>query len=312
MRLPEVRLMRAAVVLSEELSYRRAADKLNIVQSTLSRQILELEDQLGYRLFTRSNQRVELNEAGGVFAKHAREASLNAELAVKNSHAAFLGTGAILKVGKSPNVDPYLITILKSISLPLYPDLRLNFSSMFSSDLEQMVGDGKLDFAILVGPSENQQLTIVELSTVPLYILMSAGDNLADGYDVNLQDLGDREWILFERHVNSVMYDRIMLETERLNLKTLSVQHFISAEEAAQMLDEKNRIAFLTSADAFRTEMHGLTMRPLTNKSLLLRTALVIRADNRSRVLSELTRAFKRRLSVQTLTQISLPLKNQI
>jgi DNA-binding transcriptional LysR family regulator len=88
--------MRAAVVLSEELSYRRAADKLNIGQSTLSRQILELEDQLGYKLFTRSNQRVELNEAGGVFVKHARDALLNAELALKNSHAAFLGAGAIL------------------------------------------------------------------------------------------------------------------------------------------------------------------------------------------------------------------------
>jgi DNA-binding transcriptional LysR family regulator len=93
MNLPEIRLMQAVVALAEELNYRRAAQKLNIVQSTLSKQIIELEHQLGYPLFIRSNQHVELTEAGRFFVQEARETLFHATRAVQNVTGCSAGSG---------------------------------------------------------------------------------------------------------------------------------------------------------------------------------------------------------------------------
>jgi DNA-binding transcriptional LysR family regulator len=65
--LPEIRLRQAAIVLAEELHFSRAADRLNMSQSTLSKQIFKLERGLGFQLFKHSHQVAELTEAGRVF-----------------------------------------------------------------------------------------------------------------------------------------------------------------------------------------------------------------------------------------------------
>ncbi len=54
MLLPEIRLLQAAITLAEELNFSRAAERLHISQPTLSKQIVELESQLGFRLFERN------------------------------------------------------------------------------------------------------------------------------------------------------------------------------------------------------------------------------------------------------------------
>ena len=137
--------MQAAVALAEELNYRRAAQKLNIVQSTLSKQIIELVHQLGYPLFIRSNQHVELTEAERFFVQQARETLFHATRAVQMSRAVAQGAGSILHAGKSPYIDPYITTSLSSITLPLYPDLHIEFFSAHSAELEMKVMEGKLD-----------------------------------------------------------------------------------------------------------------------------------------------------------------------
>ena len=81
--LPEIRLMQAAIVLAEELNFSRAAERLRIDQSTLSKRIMELEALVGLRLFERTHQLVELTEAGRHFVQEARHALLHTERDVK-------------------------------------------------------------------------------------------------------------------------------------------------------------------------------------------------------------------------------------
>jgi DNA-binding transcriptional LysR family regulator len=85
----ETRLLLAATVLADELSFTRAAHKLNISQSGLSRRIIQLEELHGFQLFTRSNKRVvQLTDAGRVFVRGARSALAQSELAVSRARAA--------------------------------------------------------------------------------------------------------------------------------------------------------------------------------------------------------------------------------
>jgi DNA-binding transcriptional LysR family regulator len=85
----ETRLLRAVTALADELSFTRAAHKLNISQPELSRRIADLETRYGFQLFTRSNKRVvQITGAGRAFAREARSALAHMELAVSRARAA--------------------------------------------------------------------------------------------------------------------------------------------------------------------------------------------------------------------------------
>ena len=71
MAVPEIRLMRAAIGLAEELSFSRAAQRLHLTQPAITKQIAELEDELGFVLFQRDHQVVVVTDAGRAFVEEA-------------------------------------------------------------------------------------------------------------------------------------------------------------------------------------------------------------------------------------------------
>jgi DNA-binding transcriptional LysR family regulator len=68
----DIRLMEAAIALAEELNFSRAAQKLHISQPALTKRISELEGRLGFSLFDRDRQLVEVNDSGRAFVEEAR------------------------------------------------------------------------------------------------------------------------------------------------------------------------------------------------------------------------------------------------
>ena len=158
MALPETRLLETAVDLAEELHFSRAAERLHIDQSTVSTRLHDLEDQLGYLLFKRNHKTVELTEAGRKFVEEARIALLHTERAVQAGRAASRDAEVVLNIGRSPYTDPFLITTLLSIKLPLFPQLKIELSQQFSCDLIREVLAGGLDLAIATEPPKQNAL----------------------------------------------------------------------------------------------------------------------------------------------------------
>lgn len=110
--------LRAAVVLMEERNFSRAARKLGLGQSALSKQMAFLHDLLGYELFIRNGRKIVPTAAGEIYASEARVAIEHGERAVRLSRATTQTLELTLHVGKSPYTDPYLITNLLSLRLP--------------------------------------------------------------------------------------------------------------------------------------------------------------------------------------------------
>ena len=77
----EIKVMDAAIAVSEELNFTRAAHKLHISQPTLTKQIAELEHRLGFSLFDRDHQNVKMNDARRAFIEEARLSVLHGERA---------------------------------------------------------------------------------------------------------------------------------------------------------------------------------------------------------------------------------------
>lgn len=141
--LPEIRFLQAAIVLAEELNFSRAAVRLHIEQSTLSKRILELESQIDLRLFKRNHQIVELTDAGRHFVEDALNSIMHVERAVFSAKAASNGTEELLNIGRSQHVDPYLVSVVQTVRLPLFPRLNVKLWSHFSQELAHMVASGK-------------------------------------------------------------------------------------------------------------------------------------------------------------------------
>lgn len=301
--------LRGAVAVADELSFSRAAAHLKITQPALTKQIQVLESILGVVLFERSNQRVEITEPGKIFVENARTSLLSLDRAVFLTRAAFKGAESVLNFGSSPYADPFLIANILSLRLPLFPTLRIHAYSNLSPQLSMQVMSGELDLALVAVGVPNGQLTLTEVTNQPLYALFSKDDLAARKKAVSLTDFHDRVWIVFSRHIHPLLYDEIRSRTSRLSVRPRDVQHFSSAEEAARFVTQDNAVAFLTRNGAWRVAHHGLTMRPMIESELRIRTALVTRSDNDSRLLSDFVRSAMRKFKANAAPrQEELPL----
>ena len=304
----ETKFMESVVTLAEELHFTRAAKKMHISQPMLTKNIQDLEARLGGSLFDRHRKAVALNDAGRAYVEQARMALLYGERAFQAARAAMQDADVVLNVGRSPYTDPFLTTTLLSIQLPLFPKLRIELASQFSCDLAQEVLEGRLDLVIATEPPESPLLTTVKVDESPFYIAMSKSDELARRPEVSLASLAEHRWVMFERRLHPPLYDTVMEVAEKQNAIPAKIQHITEPEEAFPFLVEGGSVAFLVKAGALRIGRNGVTVRPLAEDTLALKTYLAARADNKSKVVSEMVRAFIRKMSSVGKADQQLPL----
>ena len=219
------------------------------------------------------------------------------------------GADVPLYIGRSPYTDPFLISTLLSIHLPLYPRLRIELASQYSVDLVHEVLAGSLDLAFVTHPPDSRLLTTIQVSESPFYIAMAKRDDLAFKASVTLEALANRKWVIFERRLHPTLYDLVLNTAEQRNIRPSSIQHITGPEESFPFVADGKAIAFLVKAGALLIARNGVTVRPLMEPALLLKTFFASRADNESKVASELVRAFVRKISdVDKHLQLSLPI----
>lgn len=310
--LPEFRLLQSAVVLAEELHFSRAADRLNITQSALSKQILKIERAIGFSVFTHSHQGVGLTDAGSIFVSGAREIIVHAEGLILQARAAQNGPIDVLNIGKSSYTDPFLVSMLQSVRLALYPDLKIKLWSNFSSELARQVIIGTLDLAVTTGVPDKPLLSSLTLTNMPYYIVMQLDDELAVHREVRLEQMDKRVWFLAGRHVNPYLYDSIQSVASDRVVHPSDLHEFTSPEEASELIHDYRGLAFLPRAAAWRIASDGMTIRPLIEDRLRLVSRLAMRADSKSKLVTDFVKAVGRKLgNVGTSTQMRLPLPQQ-
>jgi DNA-binding transcriptional LysR family regulator len=307
--LPEIRLLQAASVLAEELHFSRAANRLNISQSTLSKQILKLEREIGFQLFRHNHQAAELTEAGRVFVAEARQVIAHAERSIRSARAVLAGPAETLNLGKSSYTDPFLVSAMLSIQLPLFPDLKVKLWSKFSPELAHEVASGNLDLALITGVPQKQKLSMLHVADNPYYIVMAVEDYLAISSEIHLAQMHHRNWVVVGKHANAHIYDTILSIGSDKNVHPSDVYEFTSPEEASELVREHRGLAFLPRAAAWRIARDGLTLRPLQENRLRLVTSLAAHVDNRSRLVNEFVKAAGRKLGgIDQRNQGKLPL----
>jgi DNA-binding transcriptional LysR family regulator len=307
--LPDISLLQAAIVLAEELHFGRAADRLNMSQPTLSKQIFRLERSVALRLFEHNHQAAELTSAGEVFIAEAREAVFHAERAILSARTVVNGSTDILNVGKSSYMDPFLVSLLTSIQLPLFSSMKIKLWSNYSNVLAQQVVAGTLDVALLTGVPSKNKLSTLEIANDRYYVVMPTGDELAAYGEIRLDQMERRLWVLFGPHTNAYLYNEILAVTSQKEIHPSDILHFTTPEEASGLVREHRGLALLPPTAAWRIARDGITIRPLAENRLRLVTSLAVRADSKSKLVNEFVKAAGRKLTeVGQKGQTRLPL----
>lgn len=307
----EVRHLLAVDILAEELNFTRAALRLNISQSALSRQITDLEEQYRFHLFTRDKRRaVELTDAGRVFVKEARSALFHIERAGHLAHAAHQGAVDLLMIGLSPCVEQDWISGLLTIQLPLYQRIRIRWRSQFPVDLVRSVLAGELDLALVAAPPEDSQITSVLLSRAQLYAIVPEGHAAAQKESLVLEDLAQDAWILFSKQVHPILRGAIIDAAQREEIVPKDIHDILTAQEAFHLVAQREGIAILTKPTTLDNRIKkDLVVKPLADPALCFETCLVMRANEESRLVNEFVRSYLRKYAPHRVGPTQMELK---
>jgi DNA-binding transcriptional LysR family regulator len=171
----ELRHLRYFVAVADAQSITRAAEQLHVSQPPLSRQIRDLEDELGVPLFERAARRVTLTAAGRVFLRDARFLLQRADESVRRVRTAACQTSGELRIGYSPLPTLELLPRTLKVLRKTAPQLRVNLLDLFSDEILQGVAQKTLDLALIVQPAprKDRGLVFESLGELPIGIIVA-------------------------------------------------------------------------------------------------------------------------------------------
>jgi DNA-binding transcriptional LysR family regulator len=193
----ELRQVQYFVVIAEELSFRRAAERLFISQPTLSHQIAKLEKMLGIRLLDRDRRHVALTDAGAVFLEQARQLLYQADQAV--AHARWVGglRSAGLRIGYATRDSRTVRRLLEAFRQD-HPGVWLDEQELDTAAQVEALNAGTLDVG-LVYPPVDDSLAVEPVSSQELVVAVPGGHWVAQLEEVPLRELAG-ERFLMPRH----------------------------------------------------------------------------------------------------------------
>jgi DNA-binding transcriptional LysR family regulator len=194
----ELRQFKQFIAVAEELSFRRAAERLNMAQPPLTASIKRIEDEIGAVLIKRSNRIERLTEAGRVFLDEARKTVHQAEHAMLSAQRAGAGLTGTLRI---TFVASAAREILPSILLRFrehYPGVRLELREAMTAQQVSLLANGEIDLGFVIPPLPDQgHLNIELIARNRLVAALPDGHSLAAADHVALSDLADESWVLF-------------------------------------------------------------------------------------------------------------------
>lgn len=186
----EFRVLRYFLTVAREGSITGAANFLHVTQPTLSRQLKELEEELGKKLFVRKSHHVVLTEEGMILRKRAEEI-INMVSKVEeefNSMEETIG-GDIYIGGGETEAMKLIARIVKSLQIK-YPAIRYHFYSGNSDDVTEQLDKGLLDFGILIQPADLSKYNYINIPAKDVWgVVMRKDSPLAVKEKIQKEDL---------------------------------------------------------------------------------------------------------------------------
>lgn len=198
----ELRVLRYFLTIAQEENFSRAAEILHVTQPTMSRQMAQLEEELGVRLFQRTTRNVVLTDEGLLLRRRAEELLSLAEKTEQELTQRGEYLEGTISIG-SGEFDAFhvLADCIKSFSAR-YPKVHYNIVTGTANTTKEHLERGLVDIAVLMEPIDVSSFEAVTLPSVEKYVVvMRADDPLAQMEEIRQKDLAGKPLILPIRRV---------------------------------------------------------------------------------------------------------------
>jgi len=197
----ELRHLRYFIAVAERLNFTEAARRLRVAQPALSRQVRDLEEELGFPLIDRDSRPVRLTEAGAGFLEEAKAILARAEDAVRNARAIARGERGQVRVGYAPTPTIELLPCTLHAFHSEAPDVKVSLHDLSTVEMVAGLVEGGLDLCLMVKPPVRflGELEFEQLCKYPVCAVLRPGHPLARNKRVPLREIAREPLLAFPR-----------------------------------------------------------------------------------------------------------------
>ncbi|HLY75656.1 MAG TPA: LysR substrate-binding domain-containing protein [Planctomycetota bacterium] len=206
----ELRHLRYFVAVAEECHFGRAARRLFISQPPLSRQIRDLEEEIGLQLLERTRTQVRLTAAGRQFLEGARQTLVQAERTVALAKQAAEGKTGFLSIGYIPTGDLGVIPKVLRPFRKQYPNIELELRSLPVAPQIDELRRERIHLGFLRLPVHAPDLRIEHVHTESLIVALREKHPLSRHSRIGLERLASEDFLVFPRRLAPAYYDEII------------------------------------------------------------------------------------------------------
>ncbi|MBD1890844.1 LysR substrate-binding domain-containing protein [Coleofasciculus sp. FACHB-SPT9] len=285
----ELRHLHYFIAVAEELNFSRAAARLHIAQPPLSKQIHDLEDDLGVQLFDRTQRPLQLTLAGRVFLDEARSAIASVDRAVNMAQRASRGEIGRLVIGFTSSMANSFLPDILRVYLERFPLVELVWRELATSIQMQALRDRHLDVGFFHLPSWMQEEVDLAWMTIcheSLIVALPETHPLASQPQVSLKALAQEVFILPSRQFSPVLSEQLEHLCQQSGISPVVIQ------EGTLMLTILGLVAggvgvALLPANVQNLQRKGVLYKNIAEPTPTVPMAAVWRQDDASATLRE-------------------------
>jgi DNA-binding transcriptional LysR family regulator len=278
----ELRHLRYFVVVGEEEHFGRAADRLHVVQPALTRQVRQLEEEIGCVLFERLKKGVRLTEAGRSFLEEARRLLSELERGIDRTRLVAQGKVGRLRVGfaDTATYSGELPSILRDFRAR-WPDVRLELFPSSSVVAGEQLREQKVDVAfVYILPTNLPELKSRRISVERWVLALPRAHPLVTSKRVALRDLKGEPFVWFPRTVAPLIYDRTLSACHAAGVTLNIAQEGNSPTTILSLVAGGIALSF-TIKSAARTKPDTVVLREIEDLRLKIDFFAIWRHDNK-------------------------------
>lgn len=282
----ELRQLAYFEVIAAESHFGRASQRLAVAQPALTRQIQQLERELGVQLFDRSHRRIQLTDAGQAFLIEARELLAKAEQAKDSARRAARGETGRLTVAFVGSVTYSPLPLILRSFREHFPKIHLLLDEMDSSAQGTALLDRRVDVGFLRTPLNDPELVSETLLREPIIAAMPQGHALSRRPTVQLGDLSSEMFVLFPRSQQPAFADVVLAACAAAGFQPRLAQEATEVQTAIGLVAAGFGVCLVPEA-VQGLRRPGVVYRALENPQPITELVAVYRKDNRAPAVRE-------------------------
>jgi DNA-binding transcriptional LysR family regulator len=269
------------IAVSDELSFRKAAERLYISQPPLTRHIKSLEDELGVILFTRNRKRIELTQVGKIFYKKSKDVLMKLEEAKDAVKLQQRDSVGVLKIDFIFFGMTKLTDLLINEFKKQYPNVELILNEISGTyNLKESLLNRETDIAFTYGMRQDARVKSLVIEHDPVVYLLPYQNRFANYKEIRLKDMKNENFILFPRYFDPLWYDVFLERCNNIGFSPKIVLHADSMWKRINAVSHGTGIAFVGS-NFSNIGINGVEyIKPVEEEAVHLPITLSYRNDN--------------------------------